>query len=308
MEAYGRMTVKHAINLAAPHTWAASVCPAIFGIVYCALMGPALSPLRSAGLFLTCVLMQSAVNTLNDYVDYVRGTDSIDDNVEEHDSVLVYGRLNPKSVRNLGCAYLFAAAVLGLVSAYGAGINPVIIGVLGGATVTLYSAGPMPISYLPAGELVSGVAMGGLIPLGITSVADGEVHPEVLLYSIPLILGIALIMMSNNGCDIEKDIRAGRKTLPVRIGRSKTTALFHTLVGIWLICVILMPVLFGIGGLAGCVVLVIAGRKCFPYLRGCTLDPSTRITQMKTIVRANLVAGGAYIVSFTAIILIKLYG
>lgn len=91
---------------------------------------------------------------------------------------------------------------------------PVVIGLIGGVVILLYSGGPIPVSYLPIGEIVSGVVMGGLIPLGIAGCADGKIHWQILFYSLPMILGIALIMMSNNGSDIEKDRKAGRRTSP----------------------------------------------------------------------------------------------
>lgn len=301
MEGKAGLTPKKALLLAAPHTWAASMCPALFGIVYSALKGWPLHPLRSIALFVTCVLFQSAVNTLNDYADYVKGTDTADDNVEEHDSVLVYGNIAPKRVLALGTGYLGAGAVLGLIASYGAGYVPVAVGIVGGAVVALYSAGPIPISYLPAGELVSGFVMGGLIPLGITAVASRGFRPEVLIYSIPFILGIALIMMSNNGCDIEKDIRAGRHTFPAAIGRERTAKLFHAVTAVWVICIIAMSLVQGMAGIVGTVLLVALGREVFPYLRKCTLEPATRIRQMKTIVKANLVGGASYVAALLAV-------
>ena len=120
---------------------------------------------------------------------------------------------------------MVAGAVLGLVSCMGSGLVPLIIGITGCVVILIYSGGPIPVSYLPIGEIVSGVVMGGLIPLGIAGCADGKIHWQLLLYSLPMIAGIALIMMSNNGSDIEKDRKAGRRTLPTCIGRARTLSL-----------------------------------------------------------------------------------
>ena len=246
---YRPLTAKQALQLAAPHTWAASVCPSLFGIFYSRLTGSPLGLFRAAAVLAACVFLQSAVNTLNDYVDFVKGTDSASDNVEVSDAVLVYGGIDPKSARNLGFLYLFAGLLSGLAASAGAGPVPLLIGAVGGATVLLYSGGPLPVSSLPLGEVVSGFVMGGLIPLGTAACADGKLHPEILFYSLPLIIGIGLIMMSNNGCDIEKDMRAGRQTMPTKAGREKTVSIFHGCVMMWLVILVLCSLRYWPAGL-----------------------------------------------------------
>ena len=309
MKAYRAVTPRYALQLAAPHTWAASVCPALFGILYSILHGWTLSPLRFAALFLTCVLMQSAVNTLNDYMDFVKGTDSKDDHVEESDAAILYGNLDPKQVRTLGMAYLGAGALLGLLACRGSGPLPILIGVVGGLVVTAYSAGPLPISYLPIGEALSGFVMGGLIPLGITAAASRAIHPEVLFYSLPFIVGIALIMLSNNGCDIEKDMRAGRMTIAVRLQREKTTTLYHVLVILWFLLILGMSAKFLPAGVVGILCLFLVAWKPFLALVQSTLIPEGRIRQMKTIVSANLRGNGAYLMAIaSALIWARLHG
>lgn len=298
---YRPMTPKHALQLAAPHTWAASVCPALFGLLYCGLRGLPLGPFRSAALFAACVLMQSAVNTLNDYFDFVKGTDSADDHVEVSDATLVYAGIAPKSALWLGLGYLGTAAVLGIACCIGSGIAPLLVGLFGGAMIVFYSAGPCPVSYLPVGELVSGFTMGGLIPLGIAACGSGRLMPEVLLYSLPFIVSIGLIMMSNNGCDIEKDQTAGRRTLPVLLGRKKTLTAYRTLIVFWLGLLAVLPLLLvGAPGALCPVLLVLTARKAVGRLLKLELQPQQRILQMKSIAAANIVCNGAYLAALAA--------
>ena len=303
---YRPLTAKQALQLAAPHTWAASVCPSLFGICYSRLMGFPLGPFRAAAVLAACVFLQSAVNTLNDYVDFVKGTDSASDNVEVTDAVLVYGGIDPKSARNLGFLYLFAGLLSGLAASAGAGPVPLLIGAVGGATVLLYSGGPLPVSSLPLGEVVSGFVMGGLIPLGTAACADGKLHPEILFYSLPLIIGIGLIMMSNNGCDIEKDLRAGRKTLPTILGRERTLKLYRFLTVIWTLMLLVLPVMLTgrPGILCGVLLLLFAGKK-FRNILMLRLRPEQRVLQMKGIVAANIFGNGALIVTLMAAVLME---
>ena len=123
---YERMTAAAAIRLAAVHTWAASVCPALLGIFWCLHRGLPLSPAQCILLAGACVLSQSAVNTLNDYVDFVSGADSEEDHVEVNDAVLIYYRVNPKHALILGFVYLASAAICGIAAAWNSGPVPFI--------------------------------------------------------------------------------------------------------------------------------------------------------------------------------------
>ncbi len=305
-ETYRPLSLKVAFQLAAPHTWVASVYPALFGTLYCWLRGYALGPAKAIALLLTCVLMQSSVNALNDYFDFVKGTDSAEDNVEVSDAALVYAGVNPKSAKWLGITFLALAAVLGIFCCMGSGIAPLLVGLFGGAMIVLYSGGPLPVSYLPIGEFISGFTMGGLIPLGVVACGSGKIEAAVLLYSLPFILGIALIMMSNNGCDIEKDIKAGRRTLPVLLGREKTLSLYRGLLVLWVIILVSLALkLAGWIGAAGLVGLVFLGGMPFRKVHRLKLEPSGRIFQMKGVLACNIVGNGACLAVMAAVLLLE---
>ena len=308
-EPYRPLTARYALQLAAPHTWAASVCPSLFGISMCLIRGYPLTPLKALMVTAACVFLQSAVNTLNDYVDYVKGTDSASDHVEVSDAVLVYGHVDPKSARNLGLLYLSAGLLCGLIASAGAGSLPILIGAVGGLTVLLYSGGPLPVSSLPIGEVVSGTVMGGLIPLGAAACADERLHPEVFLYSLPCIIGIALIMMSNNGCDIEKDRRAGRNTLPSILGRERTLKVYRFLTGVWILLLLAVPL--ALAGARGCLVIVLlllSARKPFGNIFRLKLAPEQRVLQMKSITAANAAGNGSLAAAlFIAALMEKLH-
>ena len=298
---YEKLTVKTAVQLAAPHTWAASLLPALFGVLYAIRAGAALGLMLAAALMAICVLMQSGVNTINDFFDYVKGTDSREDCLEQSDAVLVYHRLRPACVLALGFGFLGAAACLGLYVILKSGPAPLAVGVVGGIAVLLYSGGPLPLSYLPVGELVSGVIMGGFIPLGILAAACGRLCFQILTPSLPFIMGIALIMMSNNGCDIEKDRAAGRRTLPVLLGRRRTRIVFLGAVIVWLAAICLLPWLqYGLRGLVSPAALVLFGRRPFGELMKAPMTQQQRVRQMKSVLRANLAGNGAYILALAA--------
>ena len=297
-EHYQSLTTKQALNLAAPRSWVASALPALFGIFFCWQQGFALTGLRGTCILIACVFLQSAVNTLNDYFDFIKGTDTTEDQLEITDAVLLYENIAPTSALKLGILYMSIGVLLGLVVCISSGLVPIVIGIIGGIVILLYSGGPIPISYLPIGELVSGFVMGGLIPLGVAGCSDGCLHWQILFYALPLIIGIALIMMSNNGSDIEKDMKAGRHTLPVCIGRKSTLKLYRCLIIFWMALVVILPIiLIGVTGLVSLVLIVIAGRKPVQKQLSSTLEPSERISTMSGIAMTNIVFNGAYVVA-----------
>ena len=242
--AYQPLTPTFMVQLAAPHTWAASIFPVLLAtclaFVFNASMGKPTSVSSVLVLLAISVLLQSAVNTINDYFDYVKGTDTEENQLDPTDAVLVYNNVNPRHVLAYAIALIVVAFALGVYCIVIAGIAPLVIALIGVVVIFLYSGGKLPISYLPLGELASGFTMGGLITLASYQVLTGSLDFMVLVYSIPEILGIGLIMLTNNGCDIEKDTEANRKTLPVLLGHERTVKLYHGVVYAWVlsICII----------------------------------------------------------------------
>ena len=99
--------MRQAWNLAAPHTWPATLIPVALGELYCVAHQYALSLSTAIALTAACLAMQAAVNTLNDYFDFVKGTDKPEDRVAADDAVLVYGQVPPRQALLLGI-FLFS--------------------------------------------------------------------------------------------------------------------------------------------------------------------------------------------------------
>lgn len=292
-DTYEALTPKMAWFLAAPHTWPAAIMPVLVAAgAACATTG-SLSVSLACALLVICILMQSAVNTLNDYFDYVKGTDSTADNVEESDAILVYNNVNPASALRLAVGFLVLAFALGGYAIYVAGWIPLAIGLAGALIVVFYSGGKTPISYLPIGEVVSGFTMGGLITLASYQVLTLDFSWMVLVYSIPLMIGIALIMMTNNTCDIEKDIEAERKTLPVLLGRDRAVTVYRSLLVIWLAAIVLLVIVGYPRGWYG-LFFLIAGYGPLKALFTNPFIDKTRGPGMGSITATNVILGMAY--------------
>ena len=264
---YNRFTAKMAFDLAAPHTWPASIAPVAIAASLAIATGFPISATLTIALLGICILMQSSVNTFNDYYDYVKGTDSSDDDVDPTDAVLIYNNVNPT------CALVY---------------------------VVLYSAGKTPISYLPLGEAVSGIVMGGLIPLACYQVLTGLLTPLAVLWAVPEILGIGLIMFTNNTCDIEKDAVAHRRTLSVLLNREKARRLYHTIMWLWLIAIILIVGIFFTQGLIMLPFLLLSTYPLLKALRNNPLAPQSRQAAMSQICSVNIALGAWYAAAILA--------
>lgn len=304
MKQYEPLTPKLALLLANPQTWVASVYPAAFGLLYCLWIGQPSRPAMAAALMTICVLMQSAVNTLNDHFDALRGNDSTEDALEQSDAVMLYHTLNPLHTFLLGIGYLGAAGLLGLWVIWQVGLAPLAVGVIGGVVVVLYSVGPLPLSYYPVGEVVSGFVMGGLIPLGVSAAVTDRLDWNILLLASPFILGIGLIMMTNNCSDIEKDRKAGRKTLPILLGRENARIVYQFFLCVWGGLIVVLPcTLFGPRGLTAPVAFLLLALRPFLKMAKAPLDQQNRVWQMKNINNANLTGNGAYLLALAVSLL-----
>lgn len=281
-------------QLAAPHTWPAAILPALIAIVSGGVITGELSVTMAIALLLISVLMQSAVNTFNDYFDYVKGVDSAEDNVDPTDAVLVYRHINPKSALALAIGFLVAAFAIGIYPIFVAGIFPLIVALIAAVVVVLYSGGSTPISYLPIGEAMSGIVMGGLIPLACNYVILEAFDPWIILWSVPTIIAVALIMFTNNTCDIEKDEIAGRRTLPVLLGRKRSRALYSALMYLWTALIIVIIACFFTPGLIIMPFMLLAAYAPFHNLRLNGLVPKGRIAAMGLICNLNIILGAFY--------------
>lgn len=292
--AYNPFTARMAFQLAAPHTWPAAILPCLVATACAAVTSVSISVSLAIVLLAICILMQAAVNTFNDYYDYVKGADSADDDVDPTDATLVYNNVNPTCALVLGIGFLVAAFALGVYVIVCAGWIPLAIGVVGALFTVTYSAGKTPVSYLPIGEVVSGVVMGGLIPLACYQALTGRFDVIALVWAIPEIIGVGLIMMTNNTCDIEKDIEVGRRTLPTKLGRERARGVYHALVWLWLIAICANVAVFFTRGL---VVMPFALLAVYPLVKPLLanpLAPKTRQAGMGQICTLNVALGAFY--------------
>jgi 1,4-dihydroxy-2-naphthoate octaprenyltransferase len=208
---------------ARPRTLPAAIAPVLVGTAL-AGFGHVFHPLRFLAALLGAVFIQVGTNLSNDYSDARRGADAEDRLGPVR--VTAGGLVPPKQV--LIATYVsFGLAVL-------AGVYLIVVAgwlllVIGAASIlagVLYTGGPRPYGYEGLGELFVFLFFGVVAVAGSFFVQVRHLQWEAFALSVPVGLLAAAILVVNNIRDIDSDRRASKRTLAVRLGRTRTRWLF----------------------------------------------------------------------------------
>lgn len=293
------MSFKAAVQLAAPHTWPSSILPVSLGAALsCAESIPITA---SVLLFTLCtaVLLQAAVNTLNDYADFVSGLDTEENCPDTTDAAIVFECSSPKAALILGMLFLLGAAVFGAALVASCGKTMMIYGGVALAAILLYTVPVFSFSKLPLGELLSGGTMGGVLTCAAYHAQAGHFSPDVLYLCLPMVIMIGCIMLVNNTSDIEKDHSGGRKTLPVCVGRSASQIILKTAVIASVLCTAVFVCVKYPSGVPVLPVMIIA-LAIDPYVRALfikPISPERRPASMRGVLSACVRINALYAIA-----------
>jgi 1,4-dihydroxy-2-naphthoate octaprenyltransferase len=171
-------------------------------------------------------LLQSAANLLNTYGDFVKGTDTVENEVRSPE--LVTGKLKPKAILMVGLACLGITALCGLVFIWYIGWGILIFGILGLAGAGLYTVG-LSYKYHAMGLISVFFMMGILMPLGTYYTMVGSISYEVLLMSLPNAFVITAVLSGNETRDYYEDKKANVKTLSSLFSYKGSLNLYYAL-------------------------------------------------------------------------------
>lgn len=223
-----------------PHTLTATFAPVILGTV-AALYETKIHWLLFIAMMLACLALQIATNLFNEYYDFKRGLDTAD-SVGIGGGIVRHG-LKPKNVLTVAIVLYIVAACIGVYICMNSSWWLAVIGLCGMAVGYLYTGGPFPIAYTPLGELFSGLSMGTGFVLIAFFIQAHMLTVESILISIPIGILVGAINMSNNIRDIDEDIKGGRKTLAILLGREKAVAalaISFLISYLWIVAIVLL--------------------------------------------------------------------
>ena len=245
------------LKLVEIQTKVASVIPYIVGTAFALYKFDNFNTKNAILLFLSMIIFDMTVTAINNYVDYIKAIKKEGFGYEEHNAITKYG-LKPKTVLGIIIGMLILSSSLGIILFLNTNIIILLVGLVCFTIGIFYSFGPIPISRTPFGEIFSGVTMGFFITflavyihifdkeiLNI-SISEGNLKliiMSIFIISIPLIVGIANIMLANNICDMEDDFINRRFTLPIYIGKENALNIFKYLYYIGFVGIIIGVIL-----------------------------------------------------------------
>jgi 1,4-dihydroxy-2-naphthoate octaprenyltransferase len=139
--------------------------------------------------------------------------------------------------------YELIAFIIGIFIASQTSYYILLVAVVGGIVSILYAFGPLPISYTPIGEVVSGVTMGIGITTTVIYIHSGVFNLNTVLVAVPTVIFIGTILLSNNLSDLEEDKVVGRKTLPIIIGIKNAEKLWIlNVIGLLVLTIVLVVI------------------------------------------------------------------
>ncbi|GFZ33825.1 1,4-dihydroxy-2-naphthoate octaprenyltransferase [Clostridium zeae] len=174
------------------------------------------------------VLLQAAVNLLNDHDDFINKVDTKDSYCSS--GVVVEGLITADEVRKAGIIALVLGCIVGLILAYFRGSMILIIGIIGAICGYFYTGKPLALKYRGLGAPLVFIIFGPLMTLGSYYVQVQELGLKALLVSIPVGLLTTAILHANDIRDIRNDSKAGIKTLSIVVGRKNADRIYISLI------------------------------------------------------------------------------
>ncbi len=230
-------------------TLPAAVAPVLVGTSL-ALGAGHFQTLAFLAALLGAIFIQVGTNLSNDYSDARRGADTED---RLGPVRVTAGGLVPPSQVLLATYVSFGAAVLcGVYLVAVAGPELLAVGAASILAGVLYTGGPRPYGYEGLGEVFVFLFFGIVAVVGSYFVQIQELPWQAFVCAVPVGLLASAILVVNNVRDLETDRRAGKRTLAVRLGRSRTRALYSAMLATAFICA---PLPWAFGSMNGWLLL-----------------------------------------------------
>ena len=250
----GRINMKDIIELVELRTKIASVIPFVVGLLYSVWTFGNFNAVNMALFFVGMLCFDMATTVMNNLMDYAKAKNEI---YRQEENIIGTSSLTVKQASMIFGSLVGIATIVGIILVMRTNVILLFVGMLCFVIGIFYTFGPIPISRMPLGEVLSGVTMGFGIFWIVIFLNSPEVsfawmgleegmlivrlalldHFKVALLSLPLVCTIANIMLSNNLCDLETDITNHRYTLVYYIGKATALTLYQ---GLYLISFIAM--------------------------------------------------------------------
>lgn len=250
------MTLNVFLKLVEIQTKIASLFPFLLGVLFSRTYFKSFNIANTLLLFVAMLLFDMTTTAINNLMDYQKAKDQT---YKKEVNIIGQENISEKTVIGLVVIMLSAASLIGLWLVVQ---TTILLLFMGGACFIVgifYTFGPVPISRMPLGEILSGLVMGfgiffitvyvnvesetllDLIFQGTSFLLIGDYLAiiKIIFVSLPTVFLIANIMLANNICDLDQDINNHRFTLPFYIGKKYAIILFNILMYVSYVVIIL---------------------------------------------------------------------
>jgi 1,4-dihydroxy-2-naphthoate octaprenyltransferase len=215
-------TARNWLAGARPRTLPAAIVPVVVGSGVAAGYDR-FSVWRALLALVVALALQIGVNYANDYSDGMRGTD------EQRVGpvrLVASGLAQPRQVLAAAMASFAVACVAGLVLSIATSWWLVLVGVAGVAAAWTYTGGRHPYGYRGLGEVAVFAFFGLAAVVGTAYVQVDRLTWLEFVAAVPVGLLACALLVINNLRDIPSDEVAGKRTLAVIIGDTRTRVLY----------------------------------------------------------------------------------
>ena len=225
--------LKRAFHATRPQFFPASVLPVVVGSAWGAYVTTQFDVYIFVLALIATVCVHAASNVLNDVGDEAIGTDPRNEQriypYTGGSRFIQTGILSQARMARLGITLIIIASLAGLALFLEKGPTVITFGLIGIALGVFYSLGPVKLSSLGLGEMAVAVAFGVLPVTGAAWLQGAAIDSSLILFSIPVSVWVAAILLINEVPDMEPDSACGKNTLPVRFGLGATANLYFAI-------------------------------------------------------------------------------
>jgi 1,4-dihydroxy-2-naphthoate octaprenyltransferase len=214
------------VAAARPRTLPAAVAPVLVGSGAGYALG-GFSWWRGLLAMIVSLALQVGVNYANDYSDGIRGTDA--ERVGPF-RLVGSGAAAPRTVKTAAFVAFGVAGLAGLGLAAVAGWWLIGIGAACVLAAWFYTGGSRPYGYAGYGEVFVFVFFGLVAVLGTTYVQAGRISWVALAAAIGVGLLACALLVANNLRDVHTDPAAGKRTLAVVLGETRTRTAYAVMI------------------------------------------------------------------------------
>lgn len=313
------MSVEAFLRFVKINTKLCSFMPMIIALAYELYIFGELKVLDTILFMISMLFIDMATTGLNNFMDYKKAIYKDGNNYKVFNAVVRYNISEKLAVSTIVILYVIGI-IFGVALCFiqgWIGVLTFAIGCVSFVVAITYSAGPIPVSHTPYGEIISGFVMGYFIfvvtiytqldmneyirvvanSIELNNISGNVVIDfkfitlmiKIFFLSLPVQMTIANIMLANNLCGISKvdqenDLKNRRYTLPYYLGAKNALKLYE---GMFIVSVILI-LIYGILGwiplLAGIISLLYMFTSRYKTLLNKFLKEQGKLTTFETSV------------------------